>query len=508
MFDVPSERTKAARSLWSQGLRADALKLFSEAIRQEPNNVRPYVATARAYAEMFDFEGMEQVHARLVRQAPRHPGVHHCIGETFELINLPERSIESYERAARLPGAGPPTWIALASLYERAHRLDEAEELVNRAAPQGCDLPILDLLKARIQRRQNQPEQAKATLQTLLARLPEDTVVACQSWSELALMMDREGDFDGACRAIERSKRLQKAHEAPFWQASQKLHDQMREMNAAVTRDDFLSWQDAVRHLDQHRVALLTGFPRSGTTLLGRMLAAHPEMALSEERDFIGREVLHAATVRHGKRPLIDGLRSLTADDVRLQRQRYYRAMEYLGGEAIGERTHLDKNPAYNMTIPMMLRVFPEARLIIVLRDPRDVVLSCYMRYLPLNAVSVCFLDVQRTALRYALDMEAWLKFRELVDVPWCEVRYEDTIADLEAQIRRVLAGLELPWKPEVLNYRDHGAASKIVTSPSYEAVAQPIYAHANGRWKNYERLLEPARKILDPFIREFGYGS
>ena len=60
--------------------------------------------------------------------------------------------------------------------------------------------------------------------------------------------------------------------------------------------------------------------------------------------------------------------------------------MEYLLGEPIGGRMHLDKNPAYNLTIPLVLRLFPETRLIIALRDPRDVVLSCYLRYLPLNA--------------------------------------------------------------------------------------------------------------------------
>jgi hypothetical protein len=180
--------------------------------------------------------------------------------------------------------------------------------------------------------------------------------------------------------------------------------------------------------------------------------------------------------------------------------------MEYLLGEPIGGRMHLDKNPAYNPTIPLMLRVLPETRLVIALRDPRDVVLSCYLRYLPLNAVSVRFLDIERTADRYALDMSAWLKFRDLVDVPWCEVRYEDTVADVAGQARRALATLGLPWHDQVLDYRQRLTATKQVTSPSYEAVAQPIYTRAIGRWRNYERLLAPAQKILEPFVREFGY--
>lgn len=508
MIDAPSRRLQAALSLWNEGRHADALDLYREAIRQEPNNVRTYVQAARAHAEWYDFDGLSRAHEKLVRRAPRHPGVHHYIGETFDLLKLPERAMASYECAAQLPGAGPVTWMELASLYERAHRLDEAEELIERTVRSGSNLPIVSLVRGRIQRRQKRLEQAEATFQALIGQLPEDSEWACQAWSELALMKDREGDFVGASDAIDCCKRVQKAHEAPFWSASEKVHEQMRELIAAVTRDDFRSWREATGHLTEERIALLSGFPRSGTTLLEQVLDAHPDLASSEERDFIGRKLFCEITARRGKLPLIDVLNELRVDQIGAERQRYFRAMEYLLGEPLRGRMHMDKNPAYNLTIPLMLRLFPETRLIIALRDPRDVVLSCYLRYLPLNAVSVRFLDVERTASRYALDMTAWLKFRELVEVPWCEVRYENTVTNLESQARRALATLGLPWDDQVLNYRQRLTSEKQVTSPSYEAVAEPIYTRAIGRWKNYERLLEPALKTLDPFIREFGYSS
>jgi hypothetical protein len=113
-----------------------------------------------------------------------------------------------------------------------------------------------------------------------------------------------------------------------------------------------------------------------------------------------------------------------------------------------------------------------------------------------------------RTAARYALDMSAWLKFRELIDVPWCEVRYEDTVANVERQARRALETLDLPWNDQVLGYRERLAAEKRVTSPSYEAVAKPIYTGAIGRWRNYASALEPELEALEPFVREFGYES
>jgi hypothetical protein len=102
--------------------------------------------------------------------------------------------------------------------------------------------------------------------------------------------------------------------------------------------------------------------------------------------------------------------------------------------------------------------------------------------------------------------MSAWLKFRDMLDVPWCEVRYEDMVADVEGQARKTLATLGLAWDEQVLNYRQRLTESKRVTSPSYEAVAQPIYTRAIGRWKHYEKYLEPALPILKPLVRKFGY--
>ena len=115
-------RIQAAHRLWNEGQQADALSLFAEAVRQEPNNVRTYVMAARAYAEKFDFERMERTHDKLIRRAPRHPGVHHYIGETYALLKLPDRAIASFaagraasrRRAAHMDGTcfalrtGPP----------------------------------------------------------------------------------------------------------------------------------------------------------------------------------------------------------------------------------------------------------------------------------------------------------------------------------------------------------------------------------------------------------------
>lgn len=506
LTDFYSPPLQTAHELWNTGRQSEALQLYADAIRAEPDNVRAYVMAARAHAQRFDFEGMERVHDMLLDRAPRHFLAHHHIGETFSLLKLPRRAMESFVQAERLPGAGPPTWFELARLHERAHRLDEAGALVKRIVQSGFDRPPVILLQGRIQRRRRQFEEAEATFRSLLMRITEDTPLACEAWGELALVRDHQEDWQGAIQAIERAKRVQKQHAGPHRAAAENQRELMQEMVDHIQGDDLARWKETTTRLPQHRVALLTGFPRSGTTLLEQVLDAHPDLISSEERGFIGGELLHTLLGSGAETSILNVLRRLGTSEIDAERTRYIRAMEYLLGECIGGRMHLDKNPSYNLIIPIMLRVFPEARLVVALRDPRDVVLSCYLRYLPLNTVSVHFLDLRHAAERYAFEMNAWLKFRELIDVPWCEVRYEDLVADFESQARRALATFNLPWDARVVDYRSRLWGEKQVTSSSSEAVAQPIYTTAIGRWKNYAPYLEASLSILEPFVAAFGY--
>jgi tetratricopeptide (TPR) repeat protein len=203
--------------------------------------------------------------------------------------------------------------MELASLYERAHRLDEAEELIERTVRSRYQLPIVSLVRGRIQRRQKRLEDAEATFLSIIQHVPQDSEWACQAWSELALMRDSRGDYDGAAEAISRCKQAQKLREGPYLKASEKMQEQIRELVAAISRDRFRRWRDQLQHLEPRRTALLTGFPRSGTTLLEQLLDAHPDLVSSEERDFVGRELFHSVTHHRGNAPLlelIDGLRN------------------------------------------------------------------------------------------------------------------------------------------------------------------------------------------------------
>jgi len=165
----------------------------------------------------------------------------------------------------------------------------------------------------------------------------------------------------------------------------------------------------------------------------------------------------------------------------------------------------LDKNPSPTARLPLWLKVFPELRVLIALRDPRDVVLSCYFQNIPLNAANVNFLSFERLARHYADLMDIWLAVREWEGFAWLEVRYEDTVADLEKEGRRVTEFLGLTWHEDQGRFYEK-SRTKQLYSPTYQDVTRPVYSRSVARWRAYEKHLAPVLPALEPYCRKFGY--
>ena len=167
----------------------------------------------------------------------------------------------------------------------------------------------------------------------------------------------------------------------------------------------------------------------------------------------------------------------------------------------------MDKNPSPTASLHIWLRIFPELRVIIALRDPRDVIISCFFLNIMLNATNVNFLSLERTAKHYADLMDVWLRLRELGGFQWLETRYEDVVANVEGEGKRVTESLGLSWHPDQARYYET-ARRKVLFAPTYHDVTQPVYKRAVGRWERYAEALEPIQSRLTPYCRAFGYAT
>jgi tetratricopeptide (TPR) repeat protein len=433
------------------------------------------------------------------------------LARSYFMFSWLEKAAACYCRALELdpsPDEKQKAHLALASIHERLHQLDNARTAVGEALTAAPDDARGRLLLAVLDRRAGDCAKAAAGLRTLLAGPIAAADVRGDAWYELGRVLDHEGDYDGAMDALLHAKAARRQQVAGELDQARQVAIRNQRMLASLTPEHFQRWHREGSQGTPLRLTLLTSHPRSGTTLLEQILDSHPDVISADEHMVMAEEVFGAlgrSTASGAEVSIPEMLDRASPADINAVRQAYWAHSEAVVREPIGTRMLLDKNPELTMLIPVVNRVFPEMTIVFPLRDPRDVVLSCFMQPLPVNSVSVNYFSLEKTAEKYAMTMRTWLAIRPLTGAPWLEVHYEETVADLQGQARRLLEFLGLPWHPGVLQFHQH-AREKHVRSPTYEAVTTPVHSRAIGRWQNYAKYLDPVMETLEPFVREFGY--
>ena len=238
----------------------------------------------------------------------------------------------------------------------------------------------------------------------------------------------------------------------------------------------------------------VVGMPRTGTTLVERMLSSHPDVFSAGELMNFGLAVKRMAGTP-SNRVLDEATLAAAAglDHAELGK-RYVESTRPRTGNT---PRFIDKLPLNFFYVDLIRRALPAAKIICVRRDPLDTCLSNY-RQLFSTAFShydyaYDLLDTGRFYLAFDALASEWA--RRHAGTSYTEVRYEDLVEHTEREARRLVAFCGLAWTPACLEFQSNTAP---VATASSVQVRQPIYRTAVGRWRKYAAHLEPLRALLE----------
>jgi len=496
-----------AEEAWGRQDYQQSINLIERAGRKEPFNPSLLLDLARAYGRRYDFPSAERYIEKAVHLSRDRA---HTLGEAgricLEFDNL-DMALGYLQRASQKKGVSVGVLITLADIYCRDKRIDEAAELVARAAQVDRKDPRVRLEEAALKRLRGEIHEAESLFRELLSNPASGVAVRIRALYELAGVLDGERRYDEAMGALLEVKAIQRAHAAPYAATLQHIQNRAKEMEQTITTSVLARWRaDAAKLQPPRRIALLCGHPRSGTTLLEQVLDAHSDVTSAEETKMMHDEA-YLPLIRDFPEgtSILQALDSCPPSLLCHARENYFRCIELLLRRKIGGRLLVDKNPALNLMIPMVVRVFPETKFLVALRDPRDVVVSCFLQALPLTPISSAYLSIEGTVNQYASVMGFWLEMLPRMGDQWMYVRYEEMIDDLPKVAQSVLGFLGVGFEEGVLRFYEH-ARTKRVNSPSHADVQKPLYRTAVGRWRNYQKYLEPYLPGLEPFLKAFNY--
>ena len=487
---------------------AKAIQLLQRARGLEPNNDRVLVLLGRAFTETYDFAAAQKCFEAAVAIASIKVDPLIAVGHYWMDVRHFEAAKDYFARALEQPHVRIVAYIRLAEMLIRLKRLDEAADVAERALKIDASHEGALLIRAKVHRQQKQLAEAEKLLRIVVGKSDYPSEARAAAGYELGAVLDLQERYEEAMSAFLDAKALLRLTAAPASSILRQKQARMKEAQSAVTPALVQKWrQFGDAQLQPRRnLALLCGHARSGTTLLEYVLDAHPEIVSADETAVFQAKTYATTSAQLGpKTPLLSALDSLPARTLRQLRADYLCGMESFLGQTIGERLLIDKNPALTSDIAGVLRVFPETKFIVALRDPRDVCLSCFMQAWPVLPDTVPWLSLEATVQQYAITMGFWNAWKPCLGGSAIEVRYEDVVNDLEGSARRALQFLNVPWNERVLNFHEE-TRTKIVRSPTFVEVGKPLYKTAVARWKHYEKFLAPHMEPLKPFLTAFGY--
>jgi tetratricopeptide (TPR) repeat protein len=502
-----SRMFQEAAEAWKRQDYQQSIDTLERAAKLDPANEGIQLDLGRAYGMRYDYAAAERCLEKAVRVAPRRAETLAEAGRRCQEFGSSDMARQYFERAAREKGATADVFVLLSETHERHARLEEATQLAEHALKLDASHSPARLARARLDTLSGRLVEAESRVRALLKDVAGDPWLRARAWYQLGEILDRMARYDEAMEAFLEAKAMVRPAAVHHAATLQRIQARVREMEEAITASALERWADAAESLQPwQRFAILCGHPRSGTTLLEQVLDAHPGIMTAEETHILHDEAyLPLSRGFASEASLLEVLESAPVSRLRQSRENYFRFTELLLGRQRGDKMLVDKNPALNVLIPAAVRIFPEAKFLIALRDPRDVCLSCFMQPLAPNPVSSAYLSLEGTVKQYLSVMGFWRALLPRLRNPFLEVRYEELVDDLEGESRKVLEFLGIAWDDRVLRFDEH-ARTKQLRSPSYAEVSRPLTRRAVGRWQNHRRHLEPYLARLEPMMQALGY--
>lgn len=470
--------------LLRRGRVAEVEPIFTHLHAIEADPVRHHRNQGMWHAECHQ-AGAAAAHYRAALELdPEQDDVHHGLGGALLELGQLDAAELCFRAALRINPARSDTWVAWARLHAERGDLDVACAAARAALqihPKLCDAycRLASILRGRL------PATDVQFMEHLLDHkyLTESTGATLRF--NLATVRDAQGYYDQAAALLHTANALQNAArqaqgQEPYDPA--RFHQFVADLITVFDHDLFRRCQDW--GIPDTRPIFVVGLPRSGTTLIEQILASHPAVHGAGELLEVSR-LLDALPAIVGEPELhpLQAIARLDATTARAAAQRYLDHLDDLA--PAGAERVVDKMPDNVLALGLIALLWPQAKVIWCRRDLRDVAVSCWHAHFKAMPWANCPDQIARRFQEYQCLARHWHTVKPL---DWLDVRYEDLVADLEPEARRLIHFVGLPWDDRCLHFHE---SRRTVRTASLVQVRQPVHARSVGRWRRYEPYLD-----------------
>lgn len=475
-----------ANTLNLLGSPEKALPLFEEALKRQPKYVEAMVNYGNVLIQMGRFDEALVQYNRALQVAPADKEALESLARTLQLLDRGAEAVPLWNKLISLHPWYEGAFIGMGVTLREIGRLDEAVSAFERAidiSPRSVsgyynlglsrsyrrDEPLFNALLKLESRMQGSGPELEAEYRFALGRA-------------FAGMKEYDRSFD-EYEAANRLKRTTIVYD------EDEVLGRFSRIQS-VFDADFISEKKHLGSVSERPIFIL-GMPRSGTTLAEQILSSHPDVFGAGELTGMGNAISYIAHQRDDGRFPEDS--TLLDDGEFAKLGTDYLAVLQKFSPAEAPRV-IDKMPNNFLTAGLIHLMLPNAKIVHMRRDLRDVAVSNFTTMFNTGMEHTYNLaELGKYLRRYRDHMEHWRNV--LPQDAMLEIRYEDLIQDVEAYAKKLVAYCGLPWNDACLSFYE---STRSVRTASVTQVRQPIYTSSVGRWKVYQDHLGPLLEVLE----------
>jgi len=467
-----------ARGVGDLGL---AIIFFKKAVAVEPHSVQTHLELALTYTQSYQYDDAVRHFEQALALRPGDYKLLGSFGRALTDAGRAQGALAVFERATQLKPDHPQLRLDHANALVALGRMDEATGLMRDGIARGHNEASYYLTLADIQKFSVRPVELDAIL-GMLKQPGLSNPDLMKLHHAAGKILNDIGSYDEAVDHFQQSKLLS-GHDFDIDQ----FRIQVDSLSASFT-PDLLKSKSGFGDPSNVPVFII-GMPRSGTTLTEQVCASHPAVFGVGELDRLGMLIKSAGYARMPNGSIRKPPQALTSAEMRSMAASY---IGFLTAKSPDSARIINKMPHNFMYIGMIALLFPNAKIIHCTRDPIDNCMSCFFSLF--NETHGYNTDLRTLGLYYREYHRLMRHWDALLPGRIYECNYETMIADQEAESRRLIDFLGLPWDDACLRFYE---TDRSVTTPSRWQVRQPIYKTSVKRWKKYENKIQPLIEAL-----------
>jgi tetratricopeptide (TPR) repeat protein len=388
----------------------------------------------------------------------------------------------------------------LSIILEKEHDLEQAESCARRALQVSPTHRVARLTLANIAIRNEAFEQVIELLNPLLSSPRISPMDKALMAGKCAFAHEKLGHYEAAFDYYQNANSLLYQHYEPAMRKPGLMYspEAFRAVERAISDFDFASEYNSSRC-----PVFLVGFPRSGTTLLDQILSSHSQISVLEEKPTLNDAFKQFPATDEGLR----ALQSAREPQLNKLRRAYWANLKREMASGKPPAIIVDKLPLNIFALLHINRLFPSAKIIVALRDPRDCVFSGFQQKFGMNAAMFQLLKLETAATFYDQVMNIVAGVEDAGALAMHFIRYEKVIQSFECEVGALIRFLGLEWEDSLFDYQATAKARDIIT-PSAPQVIQPLYTSSIGKWSHYEKWIGSKFGPLDKWVERWGYSE